>query len=110
MREDGSQYPLHVTQGRHGFRRFGEGTGLRTLVVGDSYTQALAVSDDRTYYDLLQRDVGLQMYAVGSSGYGTLQESMLIDQYFDEIQPLLVVLQFCYNDFMDNDYALAREW
>ena len=109
-REDGSRYPLHVTQGRHGFRRFGSGSGPRTFVVGDSYTQALEVSDDRTYYARLEREVGLRMYAIGSSGYGTLQESMLLDQHFDEVKPELVIWQFCYNDFMNNSYELESAW
>jgi hypothetical protein len=109
-REDGSTYPRHVTQRRHGFRRYGTGHGPRTFVIGDSFTEALEVSDDRTYYARLEREIPLNVYAIGSLDYGTLQEAMLLDEYFDEIKPDLVIWQFCYNDFMNNSFELAGAW
>jgi hypothetical protein len=109
-RADGTEYPLRVSQGRHGFRRFGSGRGPRTLVVGDSYTQALDVSDERTYYALLEHEVGLQVWAVGSNGYGTLQELLLVEEHLAEVRPELVVWQTCYNDFMNNSFELESEW
>jgi hypothetical protein len=35
---------------------------------------------------------------------------MLLNQFFDEIRPDLVIWQFCYNDFMDNSYNLSMQW
>jgi hypothetical protein len=48
---DGSEYPVVLSQDEHGFRLAGAAAGrrlARVLVVGDSFTHAREVSDDRT--------------------------------------------------------------
>jgi lysophospholipase L1-like esterase len=109
---DGSEYPLHVTQDGRGFRGFGDpqSSRPRIFVIGDSYTQAVEVSDDKTYYALLGKELGAEVFAVGARGYGTLQEYMVLDRVIEEIKPSVIVWQFCYNDFMGNSYPLEKQW
>jgi hypothetical protein len=104
----GVKYPIKRSQKEYGFRMFGDlrSTRPKVLVIGDSFTQALQVSDDDTYYASLKDALGVEVFAYGAGGYGTLQEYMILDQYVDMIKPTLILWQFCANDFINNDPAL----
>lgn len=94
---------------KYGFRTFGDVNTRRKkiLVLGDSYTQADQVSDGHTYYDHLARhNPGIEIFAFGGNGYGTLQEYMILDRYIDEIDPDLILWQFCANDLLNNSHPL----
>jgi len=104
----GVKYPVKRTQKEYGFRMFGDlrSTRPKVFVIGDSFTQAVQVSDDDTYYASLKDTLGVEVFAYGAGGYGTLQEYMILDQYVDMIKPTLILWQFCGNDFINNDPAL----
>jgi hypothetical protein len=92
-----------------GFRVFGDPKTTRTklFVVGDSYTEGMMVSDADTYYAQLARAMpGIEMFAIGGGGYGTLQEYMLVDQWVDVIKPDVILLQMHPNDLINNSHAL----
>jgi hypothetical protein len=103
--EDYSTYPVHISQNEHGFRMFGNVHSQmpKILVIGDSFTQALEASDEKTYYGIVRRFFDWELFVYGALGYGTLQEYMILDKYFDVIQPDLVVWQYSTNDFINND-------
>ena len=63
---------------------------------------------DKTYYQHLVDSLDWQVYAFGMAGYGTLQELFILEAYLDVVQPDWVLLQFCSNDFIDNDLLLER--
>ncbi len=110
-KRDGKPSTITITQNEYGFRLFGD---LRTanpkiMVIGDSFTQALDVSDDQTYYSIVQDVLNVEIFAYGVSAYGTLQEYMILDKYIGQIQPSLIVWQYCFNDFQDNIPELATE-
>lgn len=93
----------------YGFRRFGDTKTNKTkvFVIGDSFTFAHSVSDGNTYYRYLEKhNDNVEVFAYGGSGYGSLQEFMILDQYFDEISPDIVLWQFCSNDFINNSHEL----
>ncbi|MDN5940433.1 MAG: SGNH/GDSL hydrolase family protein [Nitrospira sp.] len=104
----GVRYPVKRSQKEYGFRMFGDlrSTRPKVLVIGDSFTHATQVSDNDTYYASLKNTLGVEVFAYGASGYGTLQEYMILDQYVDMIKPTLILWQFCTNDFINNDPAL----
>ena len=111
----GAQYALHYTSNARGFRGTGAVAGAvaatgrkRLFVVGDSFTQALDASDDKTYFARLQAPLGIEVQAYGCCGYGTLQELLVLQEYVGQVKPDAVLLQLCYNDFIDNDYELER--
>lgn len=94
---------------KYGFRVFGDPHTDKTkiLVLGDSFTEARTVSDGFTYYDYLAKNSDrFEIFAYGCGGYGSLQEYMILDKYFDEIQPDIILWQFYSNDLFDNDYEL----
>lgn len=105
----GKSYLVKIQINDQGFRVFGnpgEKNKKRVLFLGDSYTHAMEVSNNKTYYGLLSRALPIEVFAFGGGGYGTLQEYMILDKYVDEIKPDIIVIQFCYNDFINNDYEL----
>lgn len=107
---DGSRYPVVVSQNDDGFRRFGDVRSARPklLVIGDSFTQAIHASDNATYYAILGDLLKVEVFAYGVGGYGTLQEYMILDRYFDFIKPDVVLWQFSSNDFINNSMYLER--
>lgn len=112
QRADGSRYPLRVTQDENGFRAFGELTTRKpkVLFLGDSFTQAVEVSDDQTYYAEVGKNLDLEVFALGARGYSSFQEYLILDRVIDRILPDLIVWQFCFNDYMANAYEVERSW
>lgn len=109
---NGKEYSVYLTTNDEGFRRYPKervSEKYQILVIGDSYTQAVEVSDDKTYYRYFEDSLQAQVYAYGMAGYGTMQELMVLDRYLTEIEPDLVLWQFCSNDFIDNDLGLERD-
>lgn len=95
--------------GRGGFRLFGDPqtSKPKVLVLGDSFTEAVMVSDGETYYHrLAAARPDIEVFAIGGAGYGELQEYMLLDEWVDTIRPDLVLLQIHPNDLINNSHAL----
>ncbi len=106
----GQQYDVFYSTKRGGTRSVPDSrTGkTKVLVLGDSFTMAAGVSDDQTYYNLLARQIGLDITAYGGGGYGTLQESMILKELLQKNEYDLILLQFCANDFINNSLILER--
>jgi hypothetical protein len=110
---DGDRTVLYST-GPHGFRLYGNtnSTNTKIMIVGDSFTDAIQVSDDQTYYANLKKIFSEQMssppeiFAYGAIGYGTLQEVMIVERYIEQIAPDILILQVCSNDFINNSFEL----
>jgi lysophospholipase L1-like esterase len=104
-------YPIEISTNSFGFRNTGNPviSNIAILFIGDSFTQSVEVSDSKTFYSILERQLNTKVSAIGMAGYGTLQESLILEEYLDEIDPKVVVLQFCSNDFIDNEIELERK-
>lgn len=92
-----------------GFRRFGDPRTAKVKVwaIGDSTTQAYQVSDGQAYYDVLAAlHPGLEVFGYGVGGYGTVQQAMVLERFWPEIRPDVVIWQLCANDFINNDWEL----
>jgi hypothetical protein len=110
VRQDGKKYEIAYSTGPHGFRVWGDIATQRhrVLVVGDSFTEAYQVSNDKTYYAVLKRMLGedWELFAYGEGGYGTLQEYLVLHEYVGLIKPDVVLWQFCGNDLCNNSYYI----
>lgn len=107
----GSRYLVRFSTDSSGGRVCGDaGTGARRkiLVVGDSFTEAWEVNDNLEYYCVAGRSLGAQVHGFGAGGYGTLQERMVVERLLPTERPDLVILQVCYNDFINNDFGLEK--
>ena len=81
----------------------------KVLFIGDSYTIAVEVSNEKTFYGLLEKRMPIEVYAYGAGGYSTLQKLLMFEKLVDQVKPDLVVWQFCSNDFIDNYPELEME-
>jgi hypothetical protein len=104
----GHKYWVKATTNEFGFRLFGNINTNRKKVmfIGDSFTHAMEVSDDKTYFSIISKVLPLEIFAYGSLGYGNLQEYMIVDKYIDFINPDILVIQLTCNDIVDNSYEL----
>ncbi len=93
----------------NGFRRRDpdENPGPVVFLLGDSFTEAGYAGIGGTYYDRLTKEVPCRLHVFGSTGYGTLQQTLVLERYISGIRPKIVVLQMCSNDLYDNDPDLA---
>jgi len=106
---DGKSYAVNMQTDSAGYRTFGNphtDSRKKVLFLGDSFTHAMHVSNDKTYHGLIAKDFDIEVFAFGVEGYGTLQEYMILEKIIDDIKPDVIVLQFCPNDFINNHYAL----
>jgi lysophospholipase L1-like esterase len=107
---DGTEYRSRVSQDGRGFRMFGDPLSgkPRIFVIGDSFTQAVDASDDKTYYATLKKLLDAEVFAYGVGGWGSLQELMILDKYIDEIRPDFILWQYSVNDIINNSPDLER--
>lgn len=95
-----------------GFREYGDVNTTRTKLffIGDSFTHAYTVSDGKAYFNAVQRELkDVELFVYGCGGYGTLQEYMILDKYYDQIKPDIVILQLGSNDIVNNSYELESK-
>jgi len=102
--DDPIAYNVEYETQDHGFRQWGDVNSSRPKVffIGDSYVQAVEVSNDKTFFSLFGDSLNVEVFAFGQAGYGTLQQKMILKKYLDLINPDLIILQTCDNDFVDN--------
>jgi hypothetical protein len=105
---DGTEYGVSMVQDENGFRMFGDvnSNKPKILIIGDSDTHATEVSDDKTYYGILKQSLDVEIFAYGVRGYGSLQQWMVLNRYYDLIKPDLVLWQYSIDDLIDNSPGL----
>ncbi len=89
----------------------------RIALLGDSFTEAMQVPMEQTYWYLLEKKLNdcnafpgkqVEIINFGVSGYGTAQELMTLREKVWSYSPDMVVLAFTtYNDIFDNARAIS---
>jgi lysophospholipase L1-like esterase len=75
---------------------------FRIAFLGDSFVWGIGVPDEQRFTELIGKLPGVEALNFGVSGYGPIQEYLLLDK-IKTFSPDLVVLVFCLdNDFEDN--------
>jgi lysophospholipase L1-like esterase len=90
---------------------------FRIALLGDSFTEAMQVPMEQTYWYLLDKKLNdcnafpgkqVEIINFGVSGYGTAQELMTLREKVWAYSPDMVVLAFTtYNDIFDNARAIS---
>jgi len=104
-----NKYDVHVETDQYGFRSYGNlfSNKLKIFFIGDSFTEEIYVSNDKIFHGIIRNTLkDVEVFAYGVSGYGSLQEFMVLDEFIDKIKPDVIIWQFYKNDFRDNDYNL----
>jgi len=119
---DGVRSPVHINPA--GFRDrehpLDKADGVyRIAVLGDEYSEAMAVPFTQTWWWQLPAELGrcgfrpdklVEVMNFGVAGYGTAQEYVLLQSTAMRYQPDLVLLQFSNrDDVVDNSFALSPE-
>lgn len=94
---------------------YNENADLKILALGDSVTWGEAIHNQQQLYtslleDMLQEkypDIAVEVINAGVPGYSTFQERLYLELYGLDLQPDLVVLQFCLNDVTEPYHTLA---
>ena len=89
--------PVSISTHANGFRKWGDPKTrkFKLLIVGDSYTHALYISDGKTYFDQLQQArPDIEVFAFGCAGYSALQVYLKLKQWVNEIKPDLILWEF----------------
>jgi hypothetical protein len=111
--ENGKFYPAHYSTNDKGFKAYCAKDSLKDApkiwFIGDSYIQSVEVSSSEDFFRLAADKLGMNLFACGMSGWGCYQKYLVLDKYFEEIKPDIVVIQVCTNDFTDNYEALEDE-
>ncbi len=91
----------------------------RIAVVGDSFSEALQVDLDDTFWSVMERSLAKSWQAAGCrvevlnfgvSGYGTAQALEMLRHYVWDYQPDLVMLEFlAANDVSNNSQQLQQD-
>jgi hypothetical protein len=76
----------------------------RVLVLGDSFVFGVGVDEEHLFSSELQRRLGrgYEVVNLGVSGYSTDQELLLFESLGASLQPSVVLLVMCDNDFTGN--------
>jgi len=92
---------------------------FRIAILGDSYSEALQVSIEQTFWALLESNLqqcrafngrGVEVLNFGVSGYSTAQELLLLRQRVWDYAPDLILLAFLtFNDIQENSNLLAGD-
>jgi len=79
------------------------------LVVGDSFAEGISVNDDQTFPWMLARRTPYHVVNLGVVGYGTCQELVKLEEFFENHQQTKIqhiVILVCDNDFTDVQRSL----
>jgi hypothetical protein len=107
------QHTVHLRTDSRGFKAFTPKDSLKhapnVLFLGDSYVQAVEVSNEETFYAQMAKQYQMNIFAFGASGWGNYQEYLLLDKYLEEIKPDIIVWEICANDVIDDYEKLELE-
>lgn len=97
-------YKADITTNEYGFRKWGDlkSGKKRLFILGDSFTHSMYASDEKTWYSIFAEKTGTEVFAYGCSGYGTMQEYLIIKRYYELIKPDIIIIAFTDNDFQNN--------
>ncbi|MBD3203483.1 hypothetical protein GF327_04265 [Candidatus Woesearchaeota archaeon] len=108
-----SNHEYNITNNffNHGFKRWDNINSNKTkiLILGDSFTEMYTVPNGKEWYSYFEKEFNsIELFVYGCNGFGTIQEYLVLDDYFDIIKPDIILLQFYSSDFSDNLYEFER--
>ena len=109
---EGETFTVHTDQ--FGFRNYGHpltkpADVIRILILGDSYTSALNIGDDKTFQSLLEKKLSdlrpagekIEVLSASSPAWSTEQQLLCLSNEAMQLQPDHVLLMTCPNDIRE---------
>ncbi len=108
--QSGAEFDVAHSTMRDGFRAFGDlaSPRKRVLFVGDSFTGDPNTGNADAYFSVVGKILPVEVFAIGGSGYATLQELLLVRRFAPVIKPDVFVLQYCPNDIPSNSMPMEE--
>lgn len=104
---------INVTHNKMGFRDIEHQPNKKPniIILGDSFVWGYDVENHERLTDHLQKQFKnkFNIYNFGVSGYGTGQQFLLLQRYYEQIKPKIVFVIFCGNDFYDNSHNVVYQ-
>lgn len=72
------------------------------IVIGDSMAMGWGVGQNETFPQLIEKKTGLKTLNTGVASYGTVRELLMLNRT-DTSRLRYLVIQYCNNDFMENE-------
>jgi hypothetical protein len=91
---DLTQYQWDAAYDLHGFRNRSDLQRAGTVVIGDSFVEAMTVPDEAMMTSRLARLQGDVVANLGQSGYGPQEESLVLKRWGLALQPRTVIWMF----------------
>lgn len=106
----GHEYDVEFLTNQNSSRFYGDikNANLKILVLGDSFTNMPYASNDKMWFSIFadkienQTKKNIYIETLGAGGYGNFQQLLLLERYYKDIDPDLIIIQMCNNDFVDN--------
>lgn len=100
------EYDIIISSDANGFRNgIRASTYYDVAVIGDSFAQGVGVADDQTFSYLLESSYHYKTVNLAISSYATMRELYALDDYGRGAK--YVIVQYCDNDFRENQASLA---
>ncbi|MBN1870927.1 MAG: hypothetical protein JW847_10165 [Candidatus Omnitrophica bacterium] len=77
------------------------------IVVGDSYAMGYGVKQEETFAQVIERRTGYKVLNTAISSYGTVREMRILNR-LDLSRLKYLVIQYCFNDFNENQEFLEK--
>jgi hypothetical protein len=97
--------------GSRATRSHDDARSRRMILVGDSFTQGWAVSDDETWaWNIQARWPGFDVRNHGTGGYSTYQSLLLLEDLLNRPDPLPEVVLYGFSDHHENRNVAEASW
>jgi len=98
------EHHVIYTHDRNGFRNINAAPDYDLAVIGDSQAHGVGVQDYETFASILEGKYNLPTINLGIGSYATLREMEVLANYGNSAK--YVILQYCDNDFGENEAAV----
>jgi hypothetical protein len=85
-----------------GFRDDGINSECFAVALGDSFTEGWGVDGEDTWVELLEKKTGKDFVNMGVSGYSSIENVRMLQEYAAPLRPKLILWAFFRNDFCDS--------
>tara|TARA_B100000989_G_scaffold179204_1_gene134600 strand:- start:742 stop:1728 length:987 start_codon:yes stop_codon:yes gene_type:complete len=108
------KYKVEFNTDENGFISHGNTSKNEIVVIGDSFSTDPYVSSSKMWHAILannfkvNKNININIKVLGAGGYGTLQQYILLQENKNKLNPKIIIMQFCSNDFENNYLHLEK--